>query len=124
MATKQDIPAGVLFIGEDKKLRLRNITGDDGLPLNVATFEFVFTLKDDPSSNDSLITKSSDANEIRVVGTFNSVPASNTQEIEVDLVGEDTFDLYKGKFHYSVRRSDIGARTVITYGTAILDQAA
>jgi len=124
MAVKQDIPAGVLFIGEDKKLRLRNITGDDGLPLNVAGFEFVFAFKDDPSSPNALFEKSSDANEIRVVGVFSAIAASNTQEIEVDLVGEDTLDLYKGKFHYSVRRSDIGARTVITYGTAMLDQAA
>lgn len=123
MATRQDIPAGVLFIGENKKLRVRNITGDDGLPLDVDGMTFTFTLKDDPASETALITKTSAANQVRVGGVFDSNPADNTQYVEADIDDADTNPLYKGKFHYSVRRADIGAKTVLAWGTVQLDQA-
>jgi hypothetical protein len=125
MAVKTEIPYGVLFIGETKKLRIQNVTGDDGLPLNLSGMSFTFVLKLDAEKTTlPLFSKTTALNQVRVGGVFNSSAASNTQYIEVDIDRANTAPLDKGKHYFSVRRDDVGGETVVAYGTIMIDQAA
>ncbi len=123
MALKQDIPAGVLFIGEDKRLRLRIFDENGITPLDIGSMTFRWTFSQSPSDETALIAKTSAAGKITVSGVFNLIPASNTQYVEVEVDAEDTAAMFKGRYHHALRRADVGSRTVLTYGEVQLSEA-
>lgn len=125
MALEQNILAAQrFFMSEDKKLRFK-VAGEDGVtPIDVAGMDFVWAMAEDPADAVPKVQKTSQAAEIVVGGVFNEDPDLNTQYVEVSIVAEDTAPLYKGKFWYSLRRSDVGSRTVLAFGYIELQQAA
>lgn len=106
------------FIGEDKILAFPAFDEDDS-PLSVPggwTFEWI--LRNNPSSEETLIDKNNAA-----ISLYPTQAGSNTGiQVLVDAV--DTLALEPGVFFHTLRRTNLGSKSVMAYGPCVLRYAA
>jgi hypothetical protein len=133
------------FLGEDKVIDL-TIFGQDGVtPLDVSGLPLEWSLKKtDKASDPGILEKSITAlgvsvpaaSGITIVGTYNVLPASNTQRVRLTFAAAETNPAltallatpYKLKpdpqeYRHSLKRSDMGNRGMLTHGSFVFLQA-
>jgi hypothetical protein len=107
--------SGVLFVGEDKTLRLGPLYSalDSAVGVDMTGWVMVFDVRLKDTSADPAILSVTPT----VSGTFNSVQASNAQYAMVTLT-DDQLNLFKAKnYRWSWKRIDNGNETVLGWGT-------
>ena len=135
-----------MFVGEDKNLTFEifdqagqtedeleaAITAGTATMQDVAgwTFEFLVRLKDKTVGTPLIDKSSGSPTEISVTGTYNATRATNTQRVVVSLFDTDTAAsdgssvvLAPKTYRYSLKRTDAGGETILTYGDFELLQA-
>jgi hypothetical protein len=132
MALNQDYAKNQVFIGEDKRLRYRiyqagAVVNDDGTVTgtleDVTGWAFTWKLRPSQVAETILLTKTS-ASGIAIEGTYDVVPAANTQYVVVTLDDLDTWDpdadppvaFSPATYHYALKRTNAGAETVLVWG--------
>lgn len=108
--------SGALFVGEDKELRLGPLY-DANAPtvgVNMTGWTMVFDVRAKDNSADPAIVSIS---PLPLIGVFNALQASNTQQAVVTLT-DDQLNLFKAKnYRWSWKRTDAGNETVLAWGT-------
>lgn len=109
-----------LFIGEDKFIDIA-LENDTGGPLTVPggwTFEWV--LRKNASATAVIVSKTTGAGQITVIDTI--LGPQTGARVEID--DTDTVSLEPEIYYHTLRRSNAGAKTVLSYGPVILRYAA
>lgn len=102
--------SGVLFVGEDKIIKLELIDSDE-LPVNMTGWTLLFDIRKKDNSASTLLSKTPS-----VTGTFNSIRASNTQRAVV-TISDTEMNLFKEQtYRHSWKRMDDGSETVLAWG--------
>ena len=107
---------GAVFVGEDKELRLGPLY-DANAPtvgVNMAGWTMVFDVRAKDTSSDPPLVS---ITPLTLMGTFNALQASNTQQAVVPLT-DDLLNLFKAKsYRWSWKRTDPGNEAVLGWGT-------
>lgn len=103
--------SGLLFVGEDKTLRLE-LLDSAGAPVDMAGWTMLFDVrKKDNSAAPAIVSKTPS-----LIGAFNSVRANNTQR-GVVVLSDDDLNLFKeATYRYAWKRMDALSETVLAYG--------
>lgn len=135
MALEDNIEADdMLFIGDDKDLRFEifdaqgptydvdGVTITGGTMVDVSTFALRFDVRRDVDDADPpLITKTSAASGgIVVSGTFHASRSMNSQRVVVTLEDIDTDDMRRGNYPFTLKRTDTGNETTLSFGMMTL----
>ena len=106
--------AGTMFVGEDKLLRFELPSASDPLAaVDMTGWAMVFDVRAKDTSPDPTIVSAVPS----LIGSFNSVRASNMQRATVTLT-DDQLNLFKAKnYRWSWKRTDAGNETVLGWGT-------
>lgn len=127
MAIEFDVTeAAHVFRGEDKTLQLEIFTDDtQTAALDVSGFALSWVLRKHDLHPTALVSKSTVAPAgITIAGVFNANPQVNTQKVQISLLDTDTYDppaipavnIKPGTYRHSLKREDIGAKTVLMFG--------
>lgn len=113
-----------LFQGEDRRYLFTILDVAEAVAIDITTWTLSFMVKRYTSDADAsaLITKTAAASGIVISGTFNSVPATNTQIATVTVEDSDTTAIGEGLYHYELKRTDAGFETILAYGAFELIQ--
>lgn len=104
------------FLGEDKTLSFTIYQSDGSTAQNITGWSLIFVLRRLPASADpALISKTTGS------GITLTTPASGLCEVEI--TDTDTEGLNEGKYYYSLKRTDAGQETILTYGYTYLRRA-
>ena len=104
------------FLGEDKTLAFTIYQADGSTPQNITGWALIFVLRRQPATADpALISKTTGS------GITLTTPASGLCEVSIE--DTDTEGLSEGKYFYSLKRTDAGEETILTYGYAYLRRA-
>jgi uncharacterized protein (DUF1684 family) len=112
------------FLGEDKILSIEVFETDGITPLDI--FEWVgleFVLRKIDRAPDEIIRKTRANGGIVVSGEF-VADETNTQRAVMTFGSDETTDLRAGfPYRYSIKRTDVGNESVLTYGSITFLQA-
>ena len=103
------------FIGEDRPVGF-TVVDADGVAVNITDYALEWVLRETPGSATATITKTTDSGI-----TITDGPAG---KCEVAIADTDTIDLSPGRYFHTLRRTDDGLETVLSFGQAVLQQAA
>lgn len=103
------------FIGEDRSLDFTVLDGDD-VAVNITNYALEWVLRETPGSGTAAITKTTSDGI-----TITDGPAG---ECRVAIADADTIDLSPGRYFHTLRRTDDGLETVLSFGQAVLQEAA
>ena len=105
------------FQGEDRRYVFTQLDSTELVALDITTWALSFMVKRYKSDADgsALIAKTT-ASGIVISGTFDSVPATNTQIATVTMEDTDTTVLADGLFSWELKRTDAGFETVVAFG--------
>jgi hypothetical protein len=131
MALESNIVVPDLFAGDDKVLEFEIFEeGQDpenptALMEDVSLFTMSWSLRRSVrgvalhrqiASGAPLVEKVSGAG-IEVIGSFSATRAENTQRVRVRVDAADLAGLDGGLFVHALKRTDVGSRTTLSYGT-------
>jgi hypothetical protein len=110
-----------LFIGTDFSYSFAILSSDEVTAEDVSTWAISWMLKTDSNVADASasLTKTTSSG-ITITGTFNTVPATNTQRVVVAIDDTDTTSLIAGGYVWELKRTDAGSETVLAYGNLTL----
>lgn len=113
-----------LFLGEDKALEFTIYNDAETAIVNITGWSLSFMIKRYKSDADgaALLTKTTGSG-IVISGTYNSIPATNTQIATVTILDTETTGLAEGLAYYELKRMDANFETVLAYGTLQLPKA-
>jgi hypothetical protein len=104
------------FLGEDKSFPITIYQSDGSTPQDISGWSLIYVLRRAPASADpALISKTTSD------GIVLTTPLSGL--CTVSIADTDTEDLAEGKYYYSLKRTDAGQETILTYGYAYLRRA-
>lgn len=103
---------GSLFVGEDKVFKLE-VVDTANVPVNIAAWSVLFDVRKTIIAADPAIFSIT----ATVVGTYNSVRASNTQRAQVTLTDTQLNTVKAIAYKHSWKRMDDGSETVLAFGT-------
>jgi hypothetical protein len=106
IGTDQDY-AFVIYTSEEQTV-VRDITG--------WALSFMVKRKATDADVDALVTKTTGSG-IVIAGTFNAVPATNTQEATVSIADTDTDGQSAGIYRWETKRTDAGNEARVGFGT-------
>lgn len=125
MAREQHLGASEeWFIGEDKTIPFEIYSSDEATMQDVAGWALEWRLRKMIDSDAVLLTRTTGGSTITISGTYNAVPATNTQRINVLIEDTDTDNLQPGNYQYALKRTTAGSETILAYGTVTLKKAA
>jgi hypothetical protein len=93
-----------------------------GTMVNVASFAMTFTIRKGYGDADPVVVTKTTASGITVTGSFNATRASNTQRVRVAIEDTDTENLKPGSYVYTLKRTDAGNETTLSFGPVVLRQ--
>lgn len=112
MATTQTIGgSGMLFVGEDKKVRLE-LLDLSGNPVDMAGWEMLFDVRKSDTAPDPAIFSKVPALE----GAFDALRANNTQRAWIQLTDTELNTVKAKTYRFSWKRMDDGSETVLSRG--------
>lgn len=104
------------FLGEDKALVFTIYQADGETPQDITGWALIFVFRKAPSTADpALISKTTSA------GIALTTPLSGVCTVTIE--DTDTEDLAEGKYYYSLKRTDAGSETILTFGSVQLRRA-
>lgn len=103
------------FIGEDKVFEF-TVVDSDGAAQNITGWSLEWVLRQRPDRDAAVLTKT-DGNGIAL-----TTPASGI--CQVTITDADTLALSPGSYYHTLRRDDDNTEAVLSFGEAILRQAA
>lgn len=118
------------FLGEDKIISF-SVFGPDGVtPLDVSSYDLVWTLRKTDKSADAILTKTV-GNGLEVVGAYDADPAVNTQRVHVLISSDETdpevttaYTLKTGvAYRHSLKRMNAGNEIILSFGSITFLQA-
>lgn len=102
---------GVLFVGEDKTLRLE-LLDSDSIPVNMSGWVMLFDVRlKDNSPEPAILSKTP-----TLTGTYDAVRATNTQRAVVTLTDDDLNLVAARTYRHSWKRMTSGSETVLCRG--------
>lgn len=106
-----------MFLDTDRTLVFTILDVTELIVTNITGWALSWMLKADKKDLDvrAALTKTTAAG-IVISGTFNAVPATNTQVATVTLAAADTKPLAPGLWYYELKRTDAGFETVLAFG--------
>lgn len=106
--------AGSLFVGEDKTLKWELID-TTGVPVDMSGWAIRLLVLS--SSGTVMINKTAS-----ITGSYSSTRSANTQRAVVTLTDTD-MEIPDGTHQHSLKRTDDGSETILTYGPCIVERA-
>lgn len=122
MAVKADLE---LYLNTDFNFLFTIYNATETAIVDVSTWSLSWIVKTHPQDADAsaLITKTTSSG-ITISGTYNSVPSTNTQVVNVDIDDTDTTSIKPGLYVWELKRTNDGNETVLAHGRiAILASA-
>lgn len=111
------------FCGEDKVFSYTVYQADGTTPEDVTGWTFDWALRRRNDDADPAVLEKTSVSGISITGTYNADPAQNTQRVEVTIADTDTEDLPAGPYRHSLKRTDDGSETILSFGNAVLQRA-
>lgn len=113
-----------LYTGTDRFIEVEVLDEDD-VPVNVAGHAYSWMLKQSRDDADAaaLLTKTTGAGQIAVVGSYSATRAANTQRVRVAILSNDTLVIEAGLYRHELKRTDAGQAAVAVSAKALLLQA-
>jgi len=106
-----------LFLGTDFSYVFSILNDGETAAVNILNWTISWMLKEDVNDADaSALLTLTTASAIVVSGTYNSVPATNTQVATVTIADTDTTSLEPMQAVWELKRTDAGLETVLAYG--------
>jgi hypothetical protein len=123
MAIQRDIVAADnFFLGEDKILEF-TVFGPDGM-LNVGGLPLEWNMRKTDKAGDPAILTKGIGTGLTIIGSYNAVPATNTQRVDVTFVPADTIGLKPNvAYRHSLKRKDANAEEILSFGAITFLQA-
>ena len=103
------------FIGDDVPLDF-TVVDENGDAVDITGYALEWVLRETPGSATATITKTT-SDGITITGG----PAGKCRAAIADT---DTIDLSPGRYFHTLKRTDDGLETVLSFGQAVLQQAA
>jgi hypothetical protein len=111
MATTQTIGGGgVLFVGEDKKVRLE-LLDLSGNPVDMTGWDVLFDVRKSDTATDAIFSKTA-----LFEGAFAPVRVDNTQRAWIQLTDDELNTVKAKTYRHSWKRMDDGSETVLSRG--------
>ena len=103
------------FIGEDRSLDFTVVDGDD-VAVNITDYALEWVVRETPGGATASITKTT-SDGITITDGPGGV-------CRVAIADGDTLSLAPGRYFHTLRRTDADLETVLSFGQAVLQQAA
>jgi hypothetical protein len=103
------------FIGEDRTLRFTVLDENDAV-VDITGYALEWVMRERPATATAAITKTT--------GSGITITDGPNGLCEVTIADADTLSLSPGTYFHTLRRTDDGLETVLSFGEAILRQAA
>ncbi len=105
-----------LFIGEDRSLEF-TVVDAAGAAQDISGYALEWVMREAPNSTNAAITKTTGGGGITITDGPGGV-------CSVAIEDTDTLSLLPGRYFHTLRRTDDGVETVLSFGEAVLQQAA
>jgi len=112
------------FVGEDKAIPFEIYTDDEVTIQDVTGFTMRWVLRKRKDDDAILLDKTTAGATITITGSYNADPDTNTQRVNVIIADTDTEHFQPGRYYHTLKRTDAGLATVLSYGDAHLKKAA
>jgi len=124
MARQQNLgESAEWFVGEDKTLPFEIYSDDEATIQNVTGFAMHWVLRTRKDDDAILLDKSTGEATITISGSYNADPDTNTQRVNVIIADTDTEHFQPGRYYHTLKRTDAGLATVLSYGDVHLKKA-
>ncbi len=104
-----------LFIGEDRTLRFTVVDANDAA-VDITGYALEWVMRERPGSDMATLTKTT--------GSGITITDGPNGLCEVAIADANTLALDPGTYFHTLRRTDDGSETVLSFGDVILKQAA
>ena len=112
------------FVGEDKAIPFEIYTDDEVTIQDVTGFTMRWVLRKRKDDDAILLDKTTAGATITITGSYNADPDTNTRRVNVIIADTDTEHFQPGRYYHTLKRTDAGLATVLSYGDAHLKKAA
>ena len=111
------------FVGEDKAIPFEIYTDDEVTIQDVTGFTMRWVLRKRKDDDAILLDKTTAGATITITGSYNADPDTNTQRVNVIIADTDTEHFQPGRYYHTLKRTDAGFATVLSYGDVYLKKA-
>jgi hypothetical protein len=111
------------FTGENKTLPFEIYSSNEATIQDVTGYTMRWVLRRRIDDDAILISKTTGAGTITITGSYNSDPDTNTQRVNIITLPADTEFLQPGRYYHTLKRTDSGFATVLSYGDVHLKKA-
>lgn len=124
MARQQNLgDSAEWFVGEDKTLPFEIYSEDEATIVDVAAFAMRWVLRKRKDDDAILLDKSTGGSTITITGSYDADPDVNTQRVNIIIADTDTEFFQPGRYYHTLKRTDAGLATVLSYGDVHLKKA-
>jgi hypothetical protein len=111
------------FLGEDKNIEFTIFGPDNVTPVDVTGWTLEWNMRKTDKAGDPPLLRKYQNNGLALVGVFNANAQQNTQRVRITFGSDDTSLLKPMVYRHSLKRTDVGSESILSYGSIELLQA-